>query len=167
MAYCRGQCYDDAAKMAGIWNGVAAQMCAEEARAVYSHCYGHALNLAASDTVKKNKILHDVLNTVFEITKLLKFSLKQNALFDKLQHEIAPGIPGFLTLCPTRWTIWASPLRSVLDRLPHASNFVGKGARFCHRFKDMSTSNLCWCYNEEVYFSVWVSVGRKGSAAQW
>lgn len=115
MANCRGQCYDGAANMAGIRNGVAAQMCAEEPRAVYSHCYGHALNLAASDTVKKNKILRDVLDTVFEITKLLKFSPKRDALFDKLKHEIAPGTPGFRTLCPTRWTVRAGSLRSVLD----------------------------------------------------
>ena len=47
MAKCRGQCYDGAANMAGIRNVVTAQMCAEEPRAVYSHCYGQALNLAA------------------------------------------------------------------------------------------------------------------------
>ena len=62
MFQCRGQCYDWAANMAGIRNGVAAQMCAEEPHALYSYCYGHALNLATSDTVKKNKILCDVLD---------------------------------------------------------------------------------------------------------
>ena len=97
---CRGQCYDGAANMAGIRNGVAVQMCAEEPRAMYSRCYGHALNLAASDTVKKNKILRDVLDTMFEIMKLLKFSPKRDALFTKLKEEIAPGTPGFRTLCP-------------------------------------------------------------------
>ena len=68
---CRGQYYDGAANMAGIRNGVAAQMCAVEPCALYSHCYGHALNLATSDTIKKNKILRDVLDTVFEITEVL------------------------------------------------------------------------------------------------
>lgn len=115
MSSCRGQCYDEAANMAGIRNGVAAQMCAEEPRATYTHCYGHALNLAASDTVKKNKILCDVLDTVFEITKLLKFSPKRDALFTKLKQEITPGTPGFRTLCPTRWTVRAASLKSVID----------------------------------------------------
>ena len=55
MSNCRGQCYDGAANMAEVRNGVAAQMCIEEPRALYSHCYGHALNLAASDAIKKNK----------------------------------------------------------------------------------------------------------------
>ena len=81
MNKCRGQCYDGAVNMAGIRNGVAAQMCAEEPCALYSPCYGHALNLATSDTIKKNKILRDVLDTVFEITKLLKFSPKCEAWF--------------------------------------------------------------------------------------
>lgn len=31
-------------------------------------CYGRALNLAASETVKKNKTLRDVLYKLFEIT---------------------------------------------------------------------------------------------------
>ena len=34
MSNCRGQCYDGAADMAGVRNGVAAQMCVEEPRAI-------------------------------------------------------------------------------------------------------------------------------------
>ena len=40
--------------MCGSRNGVATQIASEEPRAVFIHCYGHALNLAAEDTVKKN-----------------------------------------------------------------------------------------------------------------
>ena len=101
--------------MAGIRNGVAVQMCAEEPCAKYTHFYGHALNLSASDTIKKNKILRDVLDTVLEITKLLKFSPKRDALFTKLKQEITPGTPGFCTLCPIRWTICAASLKCVKD----------------------------------------------------
>ena len=82
---------------------------------LYSHFHGHALNLAASSTVKKNKILCDVLDTVFEITKLMEFSPKRDAQFDTLREEIAPGTPGFRTLCPTRWTVLAGSLKSVMD----------------------------------------------------
>jgi hypothetical protein len=112
---CRGQCYDGAANMAGVRNGVATQICKEEPRALFSHCYGHALNLAASDTVKQNKILCDTLATAFEISKLLKFSPRRDALFSKLKVEIAPGTPGFRTLCPTRWTVRAASLASIMD----------------------------------------------------
>eukprot|EP00731_Ephydatia_muelleri_P008502 Em0004g840a len=110
-----GQCYDGAANMAGHRNGVAAQILAEESRATYTHCYGHALNLAASDMVKKNKILRDTLDTVFEISKLVKFSPKREAIFNRLKSELAPSTPGFRTLCPTRWTVRALSLQSVID----------------------------------------------------
>ena len=43
LSKARGQCYDGASNMSGIRNGVAAQLCKEEPRAVYTHCYGHSL----------------------------------------------------------------------------------------------------------------------------
>ena len=138
MSNCRGQCYDGAANMAEVRNGVAAQMCIEEPRALYSHCYGHALNLAASDAIKKNKILRDVLDTVFEITKLLKFS--RDALFDKLKQEIAPGTPGFRILCPTRWTVQAVSLKSVLDNY----KLCGKRSKILSQIQRYVQESLVW-----------------------
>ncbi|CAM1298331.1 Uncharacterised protein at_DN2170 [Pycnogonum litorale] len=51
---CRGQCYDGASNMTGSRNGVAAQLRRDESRAVLTHCYGHALNLAVGGTLKKS-----------------------------------------------------------------------------------------------------------------
>lgn len=121
---CQGQYYDGAAIMAGAQNGTATQMCEEEPCARFSHCYGHALNLAARDTVKKNKILCDTLDTAFEISKLLKFSPRRDALFSKLKGEIAPGTPGFCTLCPTCWTVRATSLEGS-EELLGVSGLVG------------------------------------------
>ena len=53
----RGQCYDGASSMAGKRNGVAKQITNLEERAVYTHCYGHSLNLACCDTIKRIKFL--------------------------------------------------------------------------------------------------------------
>ena len=55
LCQCRGQCYDGASNMAGHRNGVAVQIQSEEKRAVYTHCYRHALNLAIGDTIKRSK----------------------------------------------------------------------------------------------------------------
>ena len=49
---CRGQCYDGAANMCGIRSGVATQLSAKEPRALFTHCYGHSLDLAACDSIK-------------------------------------------------------------------------------------------------------------------
>ena len=54
---CCGQCYDHAGSMAGCRTGVATTIQQQEPRALYTHCSGHALNLAVQDSVKKNVIL--------------------------------------------------------------------------------------------------------------
>ena len=51
MSRCRGQYYDGASTMKGSKSGVAKQLLDEAARAIYTHCYGHSLNLAISDTI--------------------------------------------------------------------------------------------------------------------
>ena len=73
---CRGQCYDGCSTMSGHKNGVAAIIKKDEPRALFTHCYGHALNLAASDVVMQCGHMKDELDTVYEITKLVKFSPK-------------------------------------------------------------------------------------------
>lgn len=41
-----------------------------------------AMAMRLSDCVKKCKVCSDALDVAFEITKLIKFSLKRNAAFD-------------------------------------------------------------------------------------
>ena len=55
------------------------------------------------------------LDAVFEITKLIKKSPKRDAIFQKLKHDLATDTPSFRVLCPTRWTLRAASLQSVLD----------------------------------------------------
>lgn len=52
-------------------HGVSKKISDLEPRAVYTHCYGHAFNLAAGNTLK---IMKDALETSREITKLIKYS---------------------------------------------------------------------------------------------
>ena len=55
------------------------------------------------------------MDTTYEMSKLVAFSSKRDSLFEKLTQELAPETPGFRTLCPTRWTVRANSLQSVLD----------------------------------------------------
>ena len=111
---CRAQCYVGASNMCGVRNGASTQIRADEPRAIFVHCYGHALNLAAADTVKHNKIWRDTLDTTFEKSKLLKYLPRRQGIFQKIKAEISPEGVGFRTLCPTRWTVRASSLGSVV-----------------------------------------------------
>ena len=112
---CRGQCYDGASSMSGAKGGVAKLINDDEPRAVYTHCYGHALNLSVGDTVKQCRVMRFALGTVYEISKLIKKSPKKDTSFQKLKQELAPDTPGFRVICPTRWTVRAASLQSVLD----------------------------------------------------
>ena len=76
LAQCRGQCYDGAAVMQGCRNGVAVQILQIEPRALYTHCYGHSLNLACQDVIRAIKPIKNALDTAFELAKLLKYSSK-------------------------------------------------------------------------------------------
>ena len=94
----------------------ASQIISKEPHAIFTHCYGHALSLAVGNTVKLSKLMSDALNTTHEISQLLKYSPKHDSLFECLKQNIAPETPGFRTaLCPTRWTVRAASLKSVID----------------------------------------------------
>ncbi len=53
LSRCRGQCYDGGSNMAGARNGVKTQILMQEPRALFTHCYGHALSLAVADSIKR------------------------------------------------------------------------------------------------------------------
>ena len=114
LAKCRGQCYDGASNMSGAKKGVAKQLSDIEKRAIYTHCYGHSLNLAIGDSIKQSKVMRDALDTTFIISQLLKYSPKRDTHFEILKKELAPDTPGLRVLCPTRWTVRAQSLESVL-----------------------------------------------------
>ena len=53
--------------MSGSKTGVATQIAREEERALYFHCFGHSLNLAVTDSVKKSKVCCDALETAMQV----------------------------------------------------------------------------------------------------
>ena len=73
-------------------------MCDAEPQAVYTHCYGHALNLACGDTIRQCKLMRDALETTHEISKLVKKSPRRDATFKRLKEEMANDSPGIQVL---------------------------------------------------------------------
>ncbi|CAC5378354.1 unnamed protein product [Mytilus coruscus] len=74
LSQCRGQTYDGASAISGPKSGVQKRIKDEQPKALYNHCYGHRLNLACSDSIKRVKIVCDALDTTQKITKLVKKS---------------------------------------------------------------------------------------------
>ena len=91
-----GQCYDGASSRSDAMKGVTKMLCDEETRAIFAHCYGHALNLAASDCVKQCNLIKIAFETVAEVSKLIKKSLKRGAAFEKLKLTLILKHKGFM-----------------------------------------------------------------------
>ncbi|XP_060846403.1 zinc finger MYM-type protein 1-like [Rhopalosiphum padi] len=101
---CRGQGYDGAANMSGMYNGLQKRIKDIEPSAAYVHCSAHNLNLVVNDAVKEiteMEIFFDVVQRVFVffghsivrwriLSDLIKESNSQNGLLIK-------------KLNPTRW----------------------------------------------------------------
>ena len=65
--------------------------------------------------MKGCEVVKDALDITFEVSKLICFSPKRAAQFQKLKAELAPTGAGFRVLCPTRWTVRAASLKSMID----------------------------------------------------
>ena len=122
LSMCRGQCYDGVKKAAKAIKEV-------KPKALYLHCYGHSLNLAVADTLKHVSPLSSTLDHCLEICKLIKFSHRRDAIFNKLKTELSPHVPGLRNLCPTRWTVRVASLESIrLNYLSLLAIYVGRSS---------------------------------------
>ena len=59
--------------MSRVRNGVTNQLRNKQSKALFTHCYGCTLNLAASDIIQKCCTMKKALETAHEITKLVKY----------------------------------------------------------------------------------------------
>lgn len=73
------------------------------------------MSLAASDAIQHCKLMKTSLETTHEITKLVKYSPRREGLFDQIKGELTPDSPGVQVLCPTRWTVRAASMHSVIQ----------------------------------------------------
>ena len=110
-----GQCYDGAAAMAGSKTGVATQIKATNGKCLYTHCYGHTLNLAVTDSIKSIDCLKRTFEIEHEICKLIKKSPKRSTKLDDIRKEMKNDFKGVHALCSTRWTVRGESLESILN----------------------------------------------------
>ena len=102
--------------MSGMKSEVAKRVSDIEPRALCTHCYGYSLYLAVNDTMKQTQLMKNSLETTYEICKLIKYSSRRETIFRKLKtgsNKTTKGI-GVQVLCPTRCTVRADSLQSIL-----------------------------------------------------
>ena len=80
--------------------------------------------------------MKSALETTFEITKLVKYSPRREQLLKAIKDKIAPGSPGVRVLCPTRWTVRAESMMSIIKNYRVLNEFWEK---VCEVVKDTET----------------------------
>jgi hypothetical protein len=58
--------------------------------------------------------MSNTFDTLLEISKAMKYCAKKKAMLLSLKQELSPLSPSIRPLCPTRWTVRAESLRSVI-----------------------------------------------------
>lgn len=61
--------------------------------------------------------MKDCLDTCFELVTLINFSIKREAVLRELKEGTGSDALGVRTVCPTRWTVCAESLASILANI--------------------------------------------------
>ena len=124
-----GQGYDGASAMSGAISGVAQRMKERSPNAHFIHCLAHCLNLAVAESGKSVPFLSGTLEFVQHVVTFIRNSGKRTDILRDVQtqfeykeneerHVTAP-MTNLRPLCPTRWTVRASAINSVVCNYEH------------------------------------------------
>ena len=109
-----------------------------EEKALFTHCYTHALNLAVSDAIKNSELKKEALETTHEITKLIKESPKRDAKLDTIKNEAKifsnseeDHTEAITLFCPTRLTVLAKSLSSIMSSYTYLNKLWEWAAQNC------------------------------------
>ena len=110
----RGQTYDGASNMSGIYNGAQSLIRQTCPLATFVHCSSHCTNLVAQQACESSPVVRDALSLVNELGVLMHQSGKSKAV---LQNIISSVNPGYVN-------------RSHSSAVPHAVDY--SGCRYDH-----------------------------------
>ncbi|XP_008180518.1 52 kDa repressor of the inhibitor of the protein kinase-like [Acyrthosiphon pisum] len=131
--YLRGQAYDGASAMQGLFNGVQAIIKQSYPLALYIHCCSHSLNLAISDACD----VKSIRNAVGIIQTVCSFfnTPKRQAVLQNSVEQIAPDSKKtkLKMLCPTRWVerheailVFLELFDSIIESLETISTWIDR-----------------------------------------
>lgn len=116
MSLLRGQAYDGAANMAGVYNGAQAIIRRKQPLALYVHCVSHCVNLATEAALSESAMMRDAVSLVNEVGVLSSQSGKFQTAFIGVATSLYEKFHKLRPLCPTRWTVRAKAIQHVLDQ---------------------------------------------------
>ncbi|XP_063749772.1 zinc finger MYM-type protein 1-like [Eleginops maclovinus] len=113
---CRGQGYDGAATMSGVYSGLQKRISDREPNAMYVHCASHNLNLVLNDACQNVAKVRAYYDTVEKLYDFFSASIKRWEILE-VQFKVA-GQPTLKRLCPTRWASRNDAVRALRFRYP-------------------------------------------------
>jgi hypothetical protein len=97
---CRGQGYDGASSMSGVYSGVQKRILDGQPLAVYIHCASHNLNLVMNDAVSTARDIEAFFSLLQELYKFFGHSIRRWDLLSSITGESTITLK---KLNPTRW----------------------------------------------------------------
>ena len=101
--------------MAGHKNGVAAKIKEENPKCLYTHCFGHVLNLCVKDAYTEVPTLTETFTITKEICNLIEKSPQRETLLKKFRKESKNDAKSVHAFCPTRWTVRGDTLKALIS----------------------------------------------------
>lgn len=107
---CRGQSYDNASNMSGIYNGMQQALLEENPFACYIPCSTHSLNLVGQSSVES---CLEAVNFFGIIQAIYVFFAGSTKRWGRLDECLGPNAPTVKQLSKTRWNAHAKAVSAV------------------------------------------------------
>ncbi|CAF1405413.1 unnamed protein product [Rotaria sordida] len=114
MINCRGQSYDGASNMSGIYGGVSSIILKQYSKAIYIHCVAHCLDLAVHDLTDQCASICNCMLCVKDIIDFIRRSPKRLVILKEIFNQISSSYTNLTALCPHRWIMRAESYGSLL-----------------------------------------------------
>jgi hypothetical protein len=116
IAHLRGQTYDGASNMSGVYRGCQAIIHEQQPLALYVHCGAHCVNLVSQITCESLPLIRDAIAVVQELGALFSASSNLRITFESIALQLDMPTLKIKPLCPTRWLVRVSAIERVIQQ---------------------------------------------------
>lgn len=117
LSQLRGQTFDGASNMSGIYNGCQAIISLRQPLALYTHCGSHCTNLVAEKVCAAGQFVRNSIQIVQEIGATFSASINCRTTFARISESSdTASIKKIKPLCPTRWLVRVPAIQDILDQ---------------------------------------------------
>jgi hypothetical protein len=140
MSNLRGQTYDGAANMSGIYSGCQAFIAQKQPLALYFHCGPHCINLVAESASGSSACVRDAMSWLQELGSFYGSSIKYRQCFGAIAKSDGKTVsPALKPLCPTRWLMRTPAISSAIENYEAVLDSLQEG---CSAQKDTRAVTL-------------------------